>query len=157
MVCFYDSASNGQAHATAGNAPVSNVTVAHGPEELFKDSPLIPGKFEGPGTPQSFYHLSKSDRSENDGLVSESRVKDVISSLDSEGRWLVKHVMISNPYIGDGQDKDPTDEYASTYVGDKTDTSPYRDVSEQEYISTPAYLRNMYVLINYLKLIRKNK
>ena len=124
-------------------------------EEATKDSPLIPGKFEGAGTPQSFYHLSRFERFENDGTVSESRAKEVIGSLDNEGRWLVKHVMISNPYIGDGESKDPTDEYASTTVGDKTDTSPYRDLSEQDYISTPAYIRNMNVLINYLKSVQK--
>jgi len=124
-------------------------------EQATRDSPLIPGKFEGAGTPQSFYHLSRFERFENDGTVSESRVKEVISSLDSEGRWLVKHVMISNPYIGDGESKDPTDEYASTTVGDKTDTSPYRDLSDQDYISTPAYIRNMNVLINYLKSVQK--
>ena len=125
------------------------------PEEVAKDSPLLPGKFEGTGIPQSFYHLSRFERFENDGTVSESRAKEVISSLDSQGRWLVKHVMISNPYIGDGENKDPTDEYASTTVGDKTDTSPYRDMSDQDYISTPAYIRNMNVLINYLKSIQK--
>ena len=124
-------------------------------EEATKDSPSIPGKFEGTGTPQSFYHLSRFERFENDGTVSESRVNDVIHSLDSEGRWLAKHAMISNPYIGDGENKVPTDDYASINVGDKTDTSPYRDLSEQEYISTPAYIRNMNVLINYLKSIQK--
>ena len=49
--------------------------------------------------------------------LSETRVKEVINALDSENRWLVKHVMISNPYIGDGQNKEPTDEYASTTCG----------------------------------------
>jgi hypothetical protein len=63
--------------------------------------------------------------------------------------------MISNPYIGDGQNKELTDEYASVNVGDKTDTSPFRDVTEQDYISTPAYIRNMHVLINYLRTINK--
>jgi hypothetical protein len=125
------------------------------PEEATKDSPLIPGKFEGWQTPQSFYHLSRIDLLENDVPVSGTRVKEVINALDSKNRWLVKHVMISNPYIGDGQNKEPTDEYASTTVGDKNDTSPYRDLSDQEYISTPAFIRNMYILINYLKLTRK--
>ena len=125
------------------------------PEEATKDSPLIPGKFEGRRTPQYFYQLSRLERFENDGDVSETRVKEVINALDSENRWLVKHVMISNPYIGDGENKEPTDEFASTTVGDKTDTSPYRDMSEQQYISTPVYIRNMNLLINYLKSIKK--
>lgn len=125
------------------------------PEDAIKDSPLIPGKFEGSQNPQSFYHLSRVELIETDVPVSEARVKEVIDALDSENRWLVKHVMISNPYIGDGQNKEPTDEFASTYVGDKNDTSPYRDLSEQEYISTPAFIRNMYTLINYLESMKK--
>lgn len=126
------------------------------PEEAIKKSPLIPGQFEENGTPQSFYYLSRVDRSELDFSVSDSRVKAVIGALDSQNRWMVKHVMVSNPYIGDGQNKDPTDAYASVNVGDKTDTSPYRDLSDQDYISTPAYIRNMQVLINYLRSVRKN-
>lgn len=125
------------------------------PEEATKNSPIMAGKFEGWGTPQSFYHLSRIERDEVQVPPSDQSVKDIVNSLDSENRWLVKHAMISNPYIGDGQDKEPTDEYASTRVGDKTDTSPYMDMSDQEYISTPAYVRNMRVLINYLKSIKK--
>jgi hypothetical protein len=64
--------------------------------------------------------------------------------------------MISNPYIGDGKDTVATDQYASTYVGDKTDTSPFRDLTDQSYISTSAYIRNMYMLINYLKTSSKS-
>jgi hypothetical protein len=81
-------------------------------------------------------------------------VRDVIRSLDNENRWLVKHALISHPYIGDGQKKEPTDEYASTYVGDETDTSPFRDPGDQLYISTAQYIRNMYVLINYLQHLK---
>ena len=125
------------------------------PEEATKESPLMPRKFEHAGTPQSFYYLNRNVDDENDSMVSEQRVRSIISALDSHNRWLVKHVMISNPYIGDGQNKEPTDQYASTYVGDNTDTSPYRDLSEQEYISTPAYINNMELLISYLKSIRK--
>jgi hypothetical protein len=42
--------------------------------------------------------------------------------------------MISHPYAGDGQNQEQTNEFASTNVGDETDTSPYRDASEQQYI-----------------------
>lgn len=126
------------------------------PEEAVKDSPLIPGKFEGAGTPQSYYYLSRlNDTDFPLPEATEARAKSIIEGLDKENRWLTKHVMISNPYIGDGQNKELTDEYASTNVGDKTDTSPYRDLSEQDYISTPVYIRNMQVLINYLKSIKK--
>src|SRR6266700_515939 len=46
------------------------------PEEVTKDSPLIPGKLEGSATPQYYYYLGRNDRSENEGTVSESSVKD---------------------------------------------------------------------------------
>jgi hypothetical protein len=59
--------------------------------------------------------------------------------------------MISNPYIGDGQKQELTDEYSSTNVGDETDTSPFLDTSGQEYISNYAYIRNLNILIRYIQ------
>ena len=125
-------------------------------EEATKDSPLKPEKFEGEGLPQSYYVLNRDAASANE-VTSEATVKQIIGALDSHNRWLVKHAMISNPYIGKGQNKEPTDEFASTYVGDKTDTSPYRDPSDMEYISTPEYIKNMNLLISYVKSAKKKK
>jgi PelA/Pel-15E family pectate lyase len=118
------------------------------PEEATKDSPLKIEKFDGDGTPQSYYPLNR-DAAPAD-QVTETKIKEIIAGLDSHNRWLVKHAMISNPYIGDGQNKEQTDDYASTYVGDKTDTSPYKDPSDKEYISTPEYIKNMNLLISYI-------
>ena len=81
----------------------------------------------------------------------EADVIAVLSSLDTRSRWLERHVMTSHPYRGDGVRKEPTDAYASTHVGDSTDTSPFRDPSDRLYVSTPAYIANMAVLIRYLK------
>lgn len=64
---------------------------------------------------------------------------------------MVKHASISHPYIGDGQKQELTDQYASVNVGDETDTSPYRDPSDQDYISTGEYVRNMNLIISYLR------
>jgi len=119
------------------------------PEDATKDSPLKPGKFEGPGMPQTSYDLTRGNR--EFFPVNETSVKEIIKALDNKNRWLVKHVMTSHPYIGDGQKREPTNAYASTNVGDETDTSPYKDDSDQEYISTPDYIRNMTILINYIK------
>ena len=124
------------------------------PKEVTHDSPLMPGEFEGADIPQSYYHLGRVEHADNE-MVSEAGVKVIIDRLDSRNRWLIKHGMTSHPYIGDGQRKDKTDEYASTHVGDSTDTSPYRDSSDQEYISTADYIRNMQVLIHYLNSIKK--
>ena len=59
--------------------------------------------------------------------------------------------MTSHPYIGDVVNKEATDDYSKTFVGDETDTSPYKDTSDAEYISTGEYVRNMRMLINYVE------
>ncbi len=80
----------------------------------------------------------------------EQEILEIIQGLDENGRWLTTGAMISHPYNGDGQNQESTDKYATTHVGDKTDTSPYRDLTDQEYISTRLYINNMRLLINYL-------
>jgi hypothetical protein len=124
-------------------------------EEAVKDSPLIPGRFSVEGKlPQDFYPLKKEQfRSRRGGerrAPGEEAVREVLANMDSENRWMTKHVSISNPYSGDGTKTEPTDDYAFTHVGDETDTSPYRDESDQEYISTGAYIRSMSTLIDYV-------
>jgi hypothetical protein len=118
-------------------------------EEVTKNSPLNEGPFPGEGTPQSYYELN---RSRITGAPEESQVRQIIKALDGQNRWLIKNAMTSNPYIGDGQKQELTDEYASTNVGDETDTSPYRDMTDQEYLSTTEFIRNMYILMSYVKV-----
>lgn len=74
----------------------------------------------------------------------------VVNALDKKGRWLTPHASISHSYIGDGQKKEQTNEFASTMVGDETDTSPFKDPSETLYISTGEYIKNMRLLISFL-------
>lgn len=83
--------------------------------------------------------------------ISDSLAIEVVKALDEQNRWLSRGAFISNPYIGDGQRQELTDEFASSFVGDETDTSPYRDNSEQLYISTSTYIQNMKILIHYIK------
>jgi hypothetical protein len=118
------------------------------PDEVTKDSPLKVEIYKGEGTPQHFY---SPDRNNNSSIPDEKQVKEIIQSLDKDGRWLVKQAMISNPYIGEGQKQELTDEFSSTNVGDETDTSPFPDTSGQEYISTHAYIRNLNILIRYIQ------
>ncbi|PTQ97919.1 PelA/Pel-15E family pectate lyase [Mucilaginibacter yixingensis] len=120
--------------------------------EVTKDSPIKPAKFEHDATPQHYYDLNR-DAAKNP--VGEAEAKQIISGLDSKGRWLVKHVPTSNPYIGDGTNQEETTKYATDHVGDKTDTSPYRDSTDQEYISTIQYIRNMNALIRYVRDSKK--
>ena len=126
------------------------------PEEASKNSPLKPGRFEGEGTPQKYYDLKSSVytasglRGSKD-IPSDDEVRAVIDELTDNKYWLEKYVSISNPYIGDGVKDEPTDAYASVHVGDETDTSPYRNDTDQEYIYTGKFIRNMTVLMNYVR------
>ena len=117
-------------------------------EEVTENSPLKIGEFKGEGTPQKFYDLN---RESFDRIPDPSQLQELIQSLDSQNRWLTLHGMTSNPYLGDGTKEEPTDEYSSTHVGDETDTSPFRDTTDQEYLSTGVYISNMRLLINYLE------
>lgn len=126
------------------------------PAEATKNSPLRIEPFRIGGTPQNYSTLRENSVNINKSRYSSAEVPDdlkvgeIINSLDDQNRWLAKHVTISNPYIGPGVKQELTDEYASTNVGDETDTSPFRDTSDQVYISTQEYLNNMNLLINYI-------
>ena len=118
------------------------------PLEVIKNALLLPSEFRENTTPQKFYDLNPDFFS---FVPDETRVKKIINSLDSQDRWLTKRGMTSHPYIEDGQNQELTDEFASTHVGDETDTSPYRDNSGQEYLSTGTYIINMKLLMNFLE------
>jgi hypothetical protein len=122
------------------------------PEEATKNSPLKIQIYKGEATPQRFFNPEKNGVSVPD----EDQVKEILQSLDNKNRWLVKHGITSNPFHGDGQKQDLTDEYASRHVGDETDTSPFRDPSDQQYISTSKYIQNMHLLIRYIRSIGDN-
>ncbi|WP_308991044.1 pectate lyase [Mariniflexile litorale] len=117
-------------------------------EEVTQDSPLKPQQFQHKVTPQSFYDLN---RHIFNFKIDESKIVEVVEQLDSQNRWLSDRAFISNPYIGDGVNTETTHAYATTRVGDETDTSPYPDTTNQEYISTGTYIRNMKLLINYIQ------
>ena len=125
-----------------------------GINELTKDSPLKSTKFEGNLTPQKSYNLNRYEFSM---VPSKNEVADLLKSLDENNRWLSKHAMISHPYCGDGVKQELTDNFASTHVGDETDTSPFRDTSQQEYISTGTFIRNMNLLLNYIQSQNEQK
>jgi PelA/Pel-15E family pectate lyase len=125
------------------------------PEEATKDSPLKPSAFSGVGTPQTFYTLKRDYYPFLDSM--KLNVEDIIHALDNQNRWLVKHAMISNAYTRDGEKKEAIDDYSFTYVGDETDTSPFRDPADQLYISTAQYIRNMHVLMNNIQQSKTTK
>jgi hypothetical protein len=112
------------------------------PEGVTQNSPLrhVEYKGKGPTTPQSsFSEIAVS----NSSTPEQEMIEEIINSLDGENRWLVKNAMISNPYTGDGENKEPTRKFASTHVGDNKDTSPFRDESDQLYISSAEYIKKI--------------
>jgi len=112
-----------------------------------KDSPLKITEFKGDGSPQTYYDLNRLQLMMP---VNKEMVREITESVDEQHRWLSRHAFISNPYIGDGTKQEQTDRFTSTHVGDETDTSPYRDPSDQLYLSTGEYIRNMRILINFI-------
>ncbi|TDH21625.1 pectate lyase [Segetibacter sp. 3557_3] len=125
------------------------------PEEATKNSPLKISEFNRDQVLQRYATISQNGAAENESPSAE-KVAQVISQL-SDNRWLVKHAMISNPYVGDGKNKEATDAFASTRVGDITDTSPYPDASDQLYLSTPEYIKNMRILAAYIRSARQQQ
>jgi len=127
-------------------------------EEATKDSPLIPGRFIEQVTPQKFYSLTgliytASGLKTNRSIPREEQVKNILAAMDDKGRWFTKHMYTSNPYIGDGTKTELTEKYVPTYVGDETDTSPYPDESDQNYISTRTFINNIRMLLNYVSKV----
>lgn len=117
------------------------------PSLVVADSPLKPSTFSAEGTPQEHYCKMMGRRSRSGHRMS---AQEIIGALDEKGRWLTNRAFTSHPYAGDGTRSEPTDKYSSVNVGDETDTSPYRDTSGQEYISTGQYIYYMQTLIYYL-------
>lgn len=85
----------------------------------------------------------------------------LVGELDALGRWVTPLELRSNPYAGPGTREPPIDEdtYASTNVGDRSDTSPYRPLERPstyppepplEGISVRAFIRNLATLSAYV-------
>jgi PelA/Pel-15E family pectate lyase len=119
--------------------------------ELIADSPLAVEAYVRDVPPQKYYNLN---RVHFDRVPDQDQVEKIVNSLDEKGRWLITGGMTSHPYKGDGKKQELGHEYASVHVGDETDTSPYRDTTDQEYISTGRYILNMKLLINYLESLK---
>lgn len=83
------------------------------------------------------------------------KVRQLISGLNRDGYWPTPLVATSNPYRGEPAPAQPDGDYATTHVGDRTDTSPYPAKDPQPGISTGAYIQNMTVLIDYLDQLRR--
>lgn len=85
-----------------------------------------------------------------------NKVQEIISQLDSKNRWLTKNVFISNPYIDEKVLGDSNSKlYCSSYVGDKFDTSPFPNNTDEKFISTSLFIQNVSYLLRYLKVVNE--
>lgn len=118
-----------------------NKANALSPQEATVNSPLVVGQYKGSRKPQEYFlpdpeHIKVPD---------EQLVRSVIKSLDREHRWLSKHEWISRPYTVSASGEESNTAPLSTEGG-----AQILDESEQQYISTDVYVKNMHILNNYL-------
>lgn len=111
------------------------------PEEATKNSPLKPAKIQVSQLPQRYF----SSQSSSLALPSDQTVNNIIRALDQD-RWLVKHLQISRPYSVSADGKETNTAKLSDENG-----KGIVDSSDQQYISTREYEKNMSLLIRYLK------
>ena len=111
------------------------------PEEATRNSPLKAGKVSVSQLPQRYFTSLSSSLA----LPSDQVVNDIVRALDQD-RWLVKHLQISRPYSVSADGKEMNTAKLSDENG-----KGIVDSSDQQYISTREYEKNMSLLIRYLK------
>jgi len=124
---------------TAGLRAQYDAAKAMSPAQLQKDSPLAPGA--GLRTLPKYFAVTLPR-----GPV---QAADIVKGLNAQGYWPAKLVMTSHPYKADSTATVAPGDFATTNVGDESDTSPYRD-DTLVGISIDAFVRNMSVLITQL-------
>jgi PelA/Pel-15E family pectate lyase len=88
--------------------------------------------------------------------IDEAVVQKIISELDEQGRWLTENVFMSNPYIGEvSSGNTESIKYMTTRVGNLFDTSPFENPTKEKYISTGEYIKNVSILLKYLKKMKE--
>lgn len=85
------------------------------------------------------------------GRSSEERADLMVRSLGKDGYWPARLRHTSHPHMVVEPPADATGDFATTLVGDESDTSPYRNTLGTLCISVSTYIRNMHTLIRYLE------
>lgn len=78
-------------------------------------------------------------------------VATILRALNQEGWWPAPIVNTSHRYRGPGSSTPAPGNFATTYVGDESDTSPFPDPNPATGISTATYISNMTRLIRALE------
>ena len=112
------------------------------PTELAKSSPLAAGA----GVSELPRYFATVYAEVQPGDIS-GQANASIRALNAAGYWPSPLPQSSNPYRSDGSKQITAGDFAETYVGDDSDTSPFTPTNPPASISTQEYLRNMNVLI----------
>jgi PelA/Pel-15E family pectate lyase len=121
------------------------------PADLTRGSPL---ESPEPVPLPRLFVAGMSDSSDlNSGGVTGS-VADLVAALNDAGYWPTMLKATSNPYRGPGPKRPAAGDFATTRVGDATDTSPYVTDRPVVGISTGTYIENMSALIRHLEARR---
>lgn len=116
------------------------------PEEARRTSPLAsPGHAPLPRT-----YVTALDAGSDLNAQAAANPAAAVRTLNAEGWWPVPLRATSNPYIGPGPRTPPPGDFRGSYVGDSSDTSPYRTDRPVIGISTATYIANMVMLIEAL-------
>jgi len=128
---------------------------ASDPAKVTKDSPLtakglvpLPKYFATRDLETSDLNIKAKEDSAKS--VTADKAAGLVGGLNREGYWPTPLVATSNPYTGAKPPEKPDGDYATTHVGDATDTSPFPTDKPVMGISTGAYVQNMTTLIDWL-------
>lgn len=123
------------------------------PEEASRTSPL---KRTGLADLPRFFTLQPVEGSDLNSAARHGReptaqeVRDLVEGLNDRGYWPTPLKAVSNSYSGPGPSVPEPGDFASTRVGDHTDTSPYVTETPEPGISVGTYIQNMGTLIESL-------
>lgn len=125
-------------------------------EEATEGSPLL--EPQSPELPRFFTlgNVSVSDlntrslESGESGDLANDAAR-LLGELNDRGYWPTPLRYTSNPYRGPAPDEPTPGDFGGRNVGDQWDTSPYRAEEPVMGISTGAFVKNMGVLIRYLR------
>lgn len=79
--------------------------------------------------------------------VDGAKLARVLADQGADGGWLTPLPYTSHPYAGPGPATPDGGDYATTHVGDRTDTSPFPDPAPVRGISTGVFLENAGLLV----------
>jgi len=132
---------------------------ASDPTKVTRDSPLLarglvplPRYFATRDLETSDLNVKAKDASPR--AVTPDKIAALIGGLNAAGYWPTPLVATSHPYTGAKPPAKPDADYATTHVGDATDTSPYPTDKPVLGISTGAYIQNMTTLVDWLDRVR---